>query len=200
MWGISLQAWSTILTGCVAFFALIALIYASIQILYLRRQTRGQFLFELEARWTSNKLEEGKKVLEPVIFKVSRDMRKHYSHIGSNEENEAKKRELYSLYLGDMRKKDRDTYRKINNLLEFFEIMGLCISMKAISFDTIANFFADVAETMDEICRVHILENVRGPGPKNQGAFEHTLKLFSDSKKWLERKRAKCERDAAHVI
>lgn len=181
--------WTAIITAGLAVLAFFALIYTVIQVHITRRQSRGHFLFELEARWRSDQLRGGQREVGDLINTVSKHVKKRYWHFDERAQQQEAK-QLYFQLLRRMRRYNMDRYRKINSLFEFFETIGVIVDRKALDLDTVMQLFAGVFEKMDEVFRSHI-EEIRQPDP---GRYKHTVQLFAKSKTWLAKERAKLEK------
>lgn len=162
--------------------ALVALVYAKRQVeaaldagMQERHISQASFLLELDTKWDSHSMEETKDVIMEEHEKIMAEIGGAFPT-----ENDGAKMKRYqdrfTERLRELRTTDQDRYRTAKRMCNFFETVGLMVSLGYIDIELIDELFHGPIIQFDRTFRGHIAELQKETGVPN-GLYEHALNL-----------------------
>lgn len=152
--------------------------FGGCQLFMLQKQSRAQFLLELDRRFEDAEMRECRAEIE----KLNREMNDEINGAHANLTDTAKIEKIRALSaakIREFRDQDRDRYSKLMRLANFFETVGLTVKQNYVSSDDIDLLFRGPILDVDKFLRGFINEWQKEMGMPT-GLYEHALYLADE--------------------
>lgn len=115
-------------------------VFGGCQLFMLQKQSRAQFLLELDRRFEDQEMRECRAEIEKLNREMSDEINGEHGHLTDTVKLE-RIRTLSAQKIHGFRKSDRDQFTKLMRLANFFETVGLTVKQKYVSLNDIDRLF-----------------------------------------------------------